>query len=63
MLLLFKFEVFDANTKELFSRSSIAQLDSILDDWCEENYIIYTPINIFKGLKYLLLIGMIQGLF
>ena len=38
------FNIFDANTKELFSKSSINSLDSIIDKCCEDSYILYAPI-------------------
>jgi len=40
-----KFNIFDANTKELFSQSSITSLDSIIDECCKDNYIVFAPIN------------------
>ena len=38
------FEIFDANTKELFSVSKINSLDRVIDECCGDNYIIYAPI-------------------
>jgi hypothetical protein len=40
-----KFNIFDAITKELFSESSINTLDSVIDNCCGDNYIVYAPIN------------------
>ena len=39
-----KFNIFDANTKELFSQSSINSLDRIVDQCCKDNYISYASI-------------------
>jgi hypothetical protein len=38
------FNIFDANTKELFSQSSINSLDRIVDQCCKDNYISYASI-------------------
>ena len=42
------FEIFDANTKELFSTSTINQLDQRVDICCGDKYTIYAPICNFK---------------
>ena len=41
----FKFNIFGAITKELFSESSINTSDSVIDNCCADNYIVYAPIN------------------
>ena len=47
-LFVSKFNIFDTNTKELFSQSSIHNADSIVNNCCEENYIEYSPIINFS---------------
>ena len=43
------FEIFDAISKELFSTSTINQLDQKIDICCGDKYIIYAPIYNFKA--------------
>jgi len=43
------FEIFDALTKELFSTSTINQLDQRINECCGEQYIIHAPILNFKS--------------
>jgi len=43
------FEIFDALTKELFSTSTINQLDQRIDECCGEKYTIHAPILNFKA--------------
>jgi len=43
------FEIFDSLTKELFSTSTINQLDQRIDECCGEKYTIHAPICNFKA--------------